>query len=70
VSPSSPPTANATITLKELGSIFGGHSASKKFGGPEMYSVASNALTAGEPGNRTAKMRDVREEVCGEVASL
>lgn len=50
--------------------MFGGHSASRKLGGPEMYSVASSALTAGEPGKSTAKIREVREEVWGEVASL
>jgi hypothetical protein len=40
------------MTLRDEGSMFGGHSASRKFGGPEMYSVARSALTAGEPGNR------------------
>jgi len=70
VSPSSPPTANATITDKLLGSIFGGHSAKRKFGGPEIYSVARIALTAGLPGNSVAKMRLVSVEVAGLVASL
>lgn len=50
--------------------MFGGQSARRKFGGPEMYSVARRALTAGVEGNRTAKMRDVRLDVCGEVATL
>jgi len=50
--------------------MFGGHSAKRKFGGPEMYSVARRALTAGLPGKRTAKIRDVRVEVWGEVANL
>ena len=36
VSPSRPPTANATMTEREAGSIFGGHSARRKFGGPEI----------------------------------
>jgi hypothetical protein len=35
-----------------------------------MYSVARRAFTAGEPGKRTAKMRDVKVEDCGEVARL
>ena len=70
VSPNNPPTANATMTDKLEGSMFGGHSARRKFGGPEMYNVASRALTAGEPGKRTAKMRDVKVEVWGEVATL
>ena len=48
VSPNSPPTANATITLSDEGSMFGGHNASRKFGGPEMYAVARRALMAGE----------------------
>jgi len=70
VSPSNPPTANATMTERDEGSIFGGHSASRKFGGPEMYRVARRALTAGVPGKRTEKTREVRLEVWGEVASL
>ena len=36
VSPSSPPTAKATIIVREAGSMFGGHSARRKLGGPEM----------------------------------
>lgn len=63
VSPSRPPTANATMTESEDGSMFVGHSASRKFGGPEMYSVASSALTAGfGEGKRTAKRRVVSED--------
>lgn len=62
VSPSKPPTAKATMTLSDDGSMFVGHSASRKLGGPEMYSVARRALTAGDPGKRTAKRRVVRDE--------
>jgi hypothetical protein len=58
------------MTESDEGLMFGGHSARRKFGGPEMYNVAKRAFTAGEPGNRTAKIRDVRLEVCGEIASL
>jgi hypothetical protein len=36
VSPSRPPTANATITFNELGSTLVGTSASRKLGGPEI----------------------------------
>lgn len=39
-------------------------------GGPEIYSVPSKALTAGLPGNRTAKILDVRLEVGGLIAAL
>lgn len=46
--------------------MLGGHRASRKLGGPEMYSVASRALTAGEPGNRMAKMRVVSDEGAAE----
>lgn len=42
--------------------MFVGQSASRKFGGPEMYSVARRAFTAGEPGKRIAKARVVRLE--------
>ena len=49
--------------FKEDGSMFGGHSASKKLGGPEIYAVASREFTAGFPGNMTEKMRSVRLEV-------
>lgn len=42
--------------------MLGGHSASRKLGGPEMYKVARRALTAGLPGNRKAKILDVRLE--------
>lgn len=43
-----------------------GQSASRKFGGPEMYRVARRALTAGEPGKRTAKRRVVSEDGAAE----
>jgi hypothetical protein len=36
--------------------MFGGHNAKRKFGGPEMYNVASSALIAGVPGKRIAKI--------------
>jgi hypothetical protein len=43
------------MMVKEAGSIFGGQSARRKLGGPEMYAVARSALTAGErDGKRTA----------------
>jgi len=58
------------MTERDEGSMFGGHSARRKFGGPEIYSVARRAFTAGEPGNRTAKMREVNVDVCGVVATL
>ena len=51
------------MTDSEDGSMLVGQSASKKLGGPEMYRVARIALTAGEPGKRTAKRRSVAEEV-------
>jgi hypothetical protein len=71
VSPSKPPTAKATMMVSEAGSILGGHSARRKFGGPEMYAVASRALIAGElDGKRREKMRAVIEVVCGLVAAL
>ena len=50
--------------------MLGGQSASRKFGGPEMYRVARRALTAGVEGKRIEKMREVKDEVWGEVASL
>lgn len=50
--------------------MFGGHSASRKLGGPEMYKVASKAFTAGDPGNSTANIRLVNVEVGGLVAIL
>jgi hypothetical protein len=46
------------MTLKEEGSMFGGQSARRKLGGPEMYSVPSNALIAGVPGNRSVRRRE------------
>lgn len=70
MSPKSPPTAKATMTDREEGSILGGHNASRKFGGPDIYNVPSKALTAGLPGNRTEKILDVKLEVWGLVAAL
>lgn len=58
------------MTEREEGSMFGGQSASRKLGGPEMYNVARRALTAGVEGKRMENMREVKDEVCGEVASL
>jgi hypothetical protein len=58
------------MTDKEDGSILGGHRARRKLGGPEMYSVAKRALTAGLPGNRYAKILDVRLDSSGLVATL
>jgi len=52
------------MMVNDEGSISGGHSASKKLGGPEMYSVPSNELIAGFwLGKRTEKMREVKVEV-------
>jgi hypothetical protein len=70
VSPKRPPTANATITESDEGSILGGHSARRKLGGPDIYRVARRALTAGEPGKRNPKSRDVKLEVVGLEATL
>lgn len=70
MSPRRPPTAKATITDSDEGSILGGHKASRKFGGPDIYSVPSRAFTAGLPGNRTEKILDVKLEVGGLVAAL
>lgn len=36
VSPNRPPTAKATMTDSDEGSMLGGHSARRKLGGPEM----------------------------------
>ena len=48
--------------LSEEGSMFGGHNAKRKFGGPEMYAVANRAFTAGdEEGNSTSKSLLVKE---------
>lgn len=53
------------------GSMLVGHSASRKLGGPEMYSVARRAFTAGEPGKRIAKARVVKDEgACACSAAL
>ena len=71
VSPRSPPTANATMMVRDAGSTLGGHSARRKFGGPEMYAVASRAFMAGElDGKRMEKMRVVMEADCEVVATL
>jgi len=45
------------MTDSEAGSMSGGQRARRKLGGPEMYSVASRALTAGLPGKRMEKRR-------------
>lgn len=51
--------------------MFGGHNAKRKFGGPEMYAVASRALIAGdEDGKRYAKSLVVRDVVAGVDATL
>jgi hypothetical protein len=39
--------------------MFGGQRASRKLGGPEIYSVARIALTAGLPGKNIAKSLDI-----------
>ena len=39
-------------------------------GGPEIYSVANNALTAGLPGKSTANICDVQLAVSGREANL
>jgi Cu/Ag efflux protein CusF len=47
----------------EAGSMSVGHNASKKLGGPDMYSVASSALMAGlAEGKRREKSRAVSED--------
>ena len=52
--------------VKDPGSMFGGHSASKKFGGPEIYAVASRAFMAGEEeGKRIAKNFEANDAVSG-----
>jgi hypothetical protein len=58
------------MTERDEGSMLGGHSAKRKFGGPEMYSVASRALTAGVPGKRKAKIWAVQLAVVGLEATL
>ena len=56
------------MMFSELGSMSVGHSASRKFGGPEMYNVAIRLFHAGEAkGKRRVKARwsvDGWEEVC------
>lgn len=69
MSPRSPPTAKATMMVREDGSMLGGHSARRKFGGPEMYAVARRALIAGElDGKRKENIRAVMDAFCGLVA--
>ena len=51
--------------------MFGGQSASRKLGGPDMYAVARRALIAGEAeGKRTANSFAVNEAVSGALRSL
>jgi hypothetical protein len=51
------------MTESEDGSMLVGTSASRKLGGPEMYSVASRALTPGcDEGKSRVKRRAVRED--------
>jgi hypothetical protein len=52
------------------GSILGGQSAKRKFGGPEMYNVARRALTAGLPGKRMVKRREANEDVASSLDRL
>jgi hypothetical protein len=50
------------MMVREAGSMLGGHSASRKFGGPEIYAVARRAFMAGElEGKRREKMRFVMD---------
>jgi hypothetical protein len=59
------------MIVREAGSILGGHSASRKFGGPDMYAVARRAFMAGElDGKRKEKMRAVVDALCGLVVTL
>jgi len=57
------------MTDRDEGSILVGHSASRKLGGPEMYSVARRALTAGLPGKRIANRRETKDEVAWAFAA-
>ena len=51
--------------------MFGGQSASRKFGGPEIYVVARRALIAGEAeGKRRANSFAVYEAVSGALRTL
>ena len=64
MSPSKPPTAKATIIERDEGSTLGGQRARRKLGGPDMYSVARRAFTAGfVEGKRRAKRRVEKDEV-------
>jgi hypothetical protein len=59
------------MIVREAGSMLGGHSASRKFGGPDIYAVARRAFMAGElDGNRKENMRAVVDALCGLVATL
>jgi hypothetical protein len=59
------------MMLNDDGSMFGGHSARRKFGGPEIYAVARRALIAGEDeGNRYAKIWVVNEACAGWFLTL
>jgi hypothetical protein len=59
------------MIVKDEGSMFGGHSARRKLGGPEMYAVARRALTAGDDeGKRSEKTRVVRDAVGGADLTL
>lgn len=64
VSPSRPPTAKATIIDRRAGLGLGGHRASRKLGGPEMYNVARREFTAGLPGKIIANMRSMADSPC------
>jgi len=51
--------------VSDEGSMSGGHNASRKFGGPEMYNVPRREFIAGLAlGKRTEKMREVKVDVC------
>ena len=71
MSPSNPPTANATMMLRLDGSMSVGHSARRKLGGPEMYRVPMRAFSAGEEnGKRRVKDLWRREGVDDVVNAL
>lgn len=55
---------------RRLGAIAIGSCARYVLGGPEIYTVARIALTAGLPGKRTEKILDVRLAVWGLFARL
>jgi len=58
------------MMVSEDGSMFVGQRARRKLGGPEMYRVARRALTAGLPGKRTAKSREMKVECSWARAAL